>query len=226
MEDWLRLEKEVAWDSYHHFSFDFWRTIAFSNPNFKEARAQLIIEASNGKCKQGDVDNAFSHVGTDYNRRMEEEDYLLEPFKLYEKVFDLLEIKNVDVQSFANEIDNVFLENPPLISSGFDTFYKVLIRKNKSISITSNTAFVGGEVITEFLENIPGYEFDFMLYSNIERVAKPNPGIFERMKARAAELNEIDRSNLNFIHIGDNVRTDVEGAELANGDGYLIKDYS
>jgi FMN phosphatase YigB (HAD superfamily) len=157
---------------------------------------------------------------------MEEEDYFLKPFRLYQKVFDVLEIKNVDIQSFSNEINNVFLENPPLISSGFDTFYNILIQKNKSISITSNTAFVGGEVITEFLANILDYEFDFMLYSDIERVAKPNTEIFERMKSRAAELNKMDRFNLNFIHIGDNVRTDVVGAELANGDGYLINDYS
>lgn len=227
MDYWVRLEEHTKTIDYDHYSFDFWRTIAFSNPQFKESRAKLIIDLSGGRRSQEKIDNAFSIIGSEYNRRMEEENHFLRPHMLYAKVFDELQIDCSDIMCISENIDQLFLDYPPLISTGFERFYRTLNKNGKTTSISSNTAFVGGEVIRRFLiDRYPEFDFDFMLFSDIEEIAKPNAAFFDLMRSEIVKVKGARKDGLRFIHIGDNENTDVKGAEMAGGKGYFIKDYS
>jgi hypothetical protein len=39
---WKELIEGTSEDKYNHFSFDFWSTMAYSNPKFKNGRCELV----------------------------------------------------------------------------------------------------------------------------------------------------------------------------------------
>lgn len=230
MKDWTELKQHISKVSYDHFSFDFWRTIAFSNPKFKKYRTELIISLSRNNCSELDVEEAFRYVGISYNKRMEEEGFFLQPHDLYSEVFTRLCMPDVDAKNASERVDELFLKYPPIVSSGFEFFFQFLKNNgnsNHTNSITSNTAFISGDVIKLYLSTKhPELDFAFMLFSDSELIAKPNKEIFELMKLKARKLRSAYENEMDFIHIGDNHRTDVEGATKAGVKGFLISDYS
>ena len=211
---WEELSSYIHKNNLEHFSFDFWNTIAFSNPKFKTERSKLMFKIFEGKVSEQRISEAFSTVGDEYNKSFEAGSGTLTIDKLYERVFHYLGIlKFEDIQEVQNQIFKLFLQYPPSIDPSFKTFLKSFDHKKVKLSITSNTTFIPGRVIEQFLknQNLDKY-FSFLLFSDTEMVAKPNIEIFNRLINR---FEQIDKSKNPILHIGDNVGADYYGARNA-----------
>ncbi len=196
-----------------HYSFDFWNTIVISNPLFKRKRAEYLLNILNQDLTINEVNLAFEKVGKDYNRIVEEGSIILKPVELYKKVLEELNcVIPQKLDHLVNEIDQIFLQYPPSISSGFNDYLEIIIGSKKSISITSNTAFISGSTIKSYLNSIGlAVKFNFFLFSDEVGFAKPTTYIFKKLLSNIREYNPYISKN-EIIHIGDNILTDYLGA--------------
>ena len=212
--NWVDLNILIEQRTIKHYSFDFWNTIAFSNPQFKKERAIYISEFFNLYNKEEEINYAFSLIGEEYNFLMESQLSIISPEALYLKLLKKLKCnKEFDIKKIVEDIELLFLKYPPIIYSGFLNFLELIDSGNKTISITSNTAFISGNVIEKFLESIGLLnKFKFCLFSDRENYGKPHKSIFEKVYLKKKEFEP--GINLNeIIHIGDNLNTDYNGAK-------------
>lgn len=68
---WASLTSIISKNAYLHFSFDFWNTMVFPNPLFKEKRAELISQLTNKNYTPEAISKAFAKVGEEHNRLIE-----------------------------------------------------------------------------------------------------------------------------------------------------------
>ena len=222
MMGWKELIERTSEDKYDHFSFDFWSTMAYSNPKFKNGRCELIASLEDHRNSKEHIDKAFSKIGKEYNEAMEGSGIINNPEFLYRRVFKELGICESKVSFYQEKIEKLFLEYPPIFSSGFLQYYDHISQFKSTKSITSNTAFVSGEIILEALgQNLPNVCFDFSLFSDQIGCAKPSTEIYDIVKTRVSLLH-IEKSQIRILHIGDNEHTDFNGA-IKNGlDAFII----
>ena len=212
--NWSDLNILIEHRVIKHYSFDFWNTIAYSNPQFKKERAIYISDFFHLINKEEEINSAFALIGEEYNLLMENQSIIISPEALYLKVIKQLNcIKAVDIKKIVEDIEFLFLKYPPIIYAGFLDFLELIDNGNKTISITSNTAFISGSIIEKFLESIGLLnKFIFYLFSDRENYGKPHKSIFEKVYIKKKEFEP--GINLNeIIHIGDNLNTDYNGAK-------------
>lgn len=212
--NWVDLNILIKQRTIKHYSFDFWNTIAFSNPQFKKERAIYISEFFHLYNKELEINSAFSSIGEEYNFHMESQLGVISPENLYLKLVKKLKCnKEFDIKKIVEDIELLFLNYPPIIYTGFLDFLELIDGGNKTISITSNTAFISGSVIEKFLESIGLLnKFKFCLFSDRENYGKPHKSIFEKVYLKKKEFEP--GINLNeIIHIGDNLNKDYNGAK-------------
>jgi FMN phosphatase YigB (HAD superfamily) len=212
--NWADLNRFIEQEEIKHFSFDFWKTIAYSNPQFKRERIKYLSEYFSLTDKEEQINLAFTIIGDEYNFIQENKSAIISPEDLYLKVFNQLGFnEEVDVKKIQKDIEILFLKYPPNICQGFINFLELFDDKNITISITSNTAFVSGIVIQNFLESCNLLvKFKFCLFSDIENCAKPDKSIFDKVyKNTKAIQPDINLSEI--IHIGDNINSDYNGAK-------------
>lgn len=220
---WSEVQDILLEKSYKHRSFDFWRTVAYSNPKFKLGRAKLILDNSTESFDTKRVDAVFSEVGGSYNDKMESANKIKNPFALYKLVFEELRVKESKWEEVYNQINDFFLMHPPIIGSQFKSILPYLKENDGTNSITSNTAFVPGDVIEKFIHNssLRGL-FNFMIFSDKANTAKPNESIFNLMMNKL-KLLDLYSSGMKTVHIGDNYLTDYQGAENFGIKGILVE---
>lgn len=208
---WLELTDYMSAGKYLHYSFDFWNTIAFSNKKFKEERTDFIYNLFNEKYNKELIKKAFTEVGFDYNLSVDNNGKILNVNELYLKVFEYISVnENFDLEFIKTSIFNLFLKYPPSISENFIDTIDSNEHNNISLSITSNTAFIPGFIIEEFLKQIGILNtFSFCVFSDDVQVAKPNQKIFKIVFDR---LDNRIKSTIDVIHIGDNYKADYLGA--------------
>jgi len=199
---------------FKHYSFDFWSTIAFSNPKFKSERTKYFSKLFVYKIEQNLITKAFAEVGKNYNDIIESGGQTLSVDALYDSVFQKLNVKpGLLIENIKSDVFEIFLKYPPLIADDFFTFLNSIDLNSSSISITSNTAFIPGQVIETFLkENNLLNKFSFCIFSDLESVAKPNVEIFNRLLSKIT-FDGVEPRNV--IHIGDNLIADYQGANKA-----------
>tara|TARA_B110000046_G_C12932605_1_gene372133 strand:- start:315 stop:980 length:666 start_codon:yes stop_codon:yes gene_type:complete len=205
-EDWKQVDGLVHSDRISHVSFDFWRTLAFSNETFKSKRAQLI--RGNSKFNGFDIFAAFSKIGRDYNLKMETENEIISPLSLYIRVFEMLSISEGIYRELYEETLSLFLKYPPILNKNCLKSLSLIRKKGISCSITSNTAFIPGETILNFLTHSGILEnFKFCLFSDATGCSKPHDSMYQLVLD-----NAFVSSRKEILHIGDNQKSDIDGA--------------
>lgn len=186
-----------------HISLDFWGTIAQSNPDYRAAFNDVLV-------KRG-----FDLSEIDRIRRVHKNLHDDAPLHssagaptTAEVVNDFLihvGVKDADVAEVSSEIRRSFLDNPPIIDPNVVDVIRELPYSGITVSIGSNTNFVGGETI---LQTIPAMPFLFTLFSDQCGVSKPH-GLFFNTITRVYEACcGRDAKSVSFIHIGDDERYD------------------
>lgn len=214
---------------YRHYSFDLWLTLIKSNPLFKQQRSRLFHQQFNTQGKPlAEVEYIFRQVDVMVNSINETTGKNIDAEEMYLMVISLMNdnkicLQDIDIQTLYRQMENLLFEYLPVIycvNTGNVLSY-VKAQDNCTLSILSNTGFIKGSTLRKVLKELAiGQYFNFQLYSDEAGLSKPNKAFFqlmlnEVMALRPLPLNEI-------IHIGDNPKADIWGAEMAGINSMLV----
>ena len=77
--NWSDLNILIEQRTIKHYSFDFWNTIAYSNPQFKKERVIYLSEYFHLINKEEEINSAFALIGEEYNLLMENQSSIISP---------------------------------------------------------------------------------------------------------------------------------------------------
>ncbi|QKJ30617.1 HAD family hydrolase [Mucilaginibacter mali] len=214
---------------YKHYSFDLWLTLIRSNPQFKQQRARIFHERFNWLNKPlVEVERAFRQVDLMVNGINETTGKNIDADEMYLMVISLIndnqaDLHNIDIEALYQQMEDLVLEHMPLIYCDRTTEVLAYLKDNPACTanLLSNTGFIKGVTLRKVLHHLGiGRYFDFQLYSDEAGLSKPNPAFFQLMIDRAMALKQISLNEI--IHIGDNPRADVRGADMVGIGSMLV----
>jgi putative hydrolase of the HAD superfamily len=213
---------------YRHFSFDLWLTLIRSNPQFKQKRAELLMEFFMVKLKPEKVREIIHYYDVLSNRISEITGKHMDMEKIYLLVLrkagvNIGQLDNSLLLNFYKETETLFMKyKPVLMYPDIDRLFKKMVEHGKTINILSNTAFIQGSVLRRVLEYYELSDYvSFQLYSDETGYSKPNKEVFDMVFHKANNANDVSRAEI--VHIGDNEIADFEGARKAGLQSILIK---
>jgi FMN phosphatase YigB (HAD superfamily) len=221
---WDDLYNYTSHKKIKHYSFDFWNTIAFSNKNFKNKRTHYFYNLFDASITHKEIEIAFSSVGKDYNEAIELGASVKRSVDLYQEVVAYLGIseEKFNYDEILADVNQLFLENPPIIAKDFIAYFEKINTKHSSVSITSNTAFIPGKVIEMYLKEKSIFnKLSFCIFSDEVSTSKPNVKIFEILKNKS-RLGKQQLHQTEIIHIGDSYIADFRGSIDAGIDAFQI----
>lgn len=193
-----------------HLSIDFWRTLAFSNPEYSKRRLDFLenkldIEREMVKNtlteigRYADYYNSSGHITID---------------AMYQMVFAMLSKKsgspsimeNSLVKSIRSHIDDLFLEYPPLLNQ--ELFRLIDLNAYKTFNLSSNTGYISGSLIKTFLnDSLTELKMDFHVFSDEIGFSKPQSHFFDFLKSQV--------NSETITHLGDDFYADIYGANAS-----------
>ena len=198
-------------------SLDYWSTIVDASVNGaarRKSRNTKILEAAQQQGVFVDdelIRSAFSEADKVFHHFWEKEHRTPSTRHLTEVVFEDLGIHLFDeeLDAITTVFERSLLAGPPALSPGIEAF---LERHGAQFefAIISDTMFSPGYVIKEYLESkgIAKY-FSYYAFSDELGKSKPDIEVFKQIR------NQFGLEPSECIHIGDLLRTDVNGANNA-----------
>jgi putative hydrolase of the HAD superfamily len=195
-------------------SFDFWSTLVWSNPHYKRRRIELVATAFGSvgpaaaryalAVADAELDEATERTGHQYG--------LPDRLARIAALLGRPELTRGELDDLRDRHDNAFLRDPPtLTETMLPATLSALREAGYRLAVTSNTGFIAGRLLRATLPDVGlGWHiFEHLVFSDEVGHAKPAPEIFQHLTAlarcRAGEA----------LHVGDNKRTDVDGARAA-----------
>ncbi|HSI21250.1 MAG TPA: HAD family hydrolase [Verrucomicrobiae bacterium] len=202
-------------------SFDVWKTLIKSNPEFKPRREALFMEAFGIAPDQA---QEFSIVARNIDVACDEETdrtgIQFGPADRLRKIAEAMgcSVSEEAIEDAAQAAQTLFVELLPLWNEP-ELLNSLLRIKEKGIrlAIVSNTGFLDGvnmRLAFETMGLMP--HISTAIFSNEVGVAKPDPAIFRAL---------VDQSGVhpaNILHIGDNPLADYGGATRAGLQAVLL----
>jgi putative hydrolase of the HAD superfamily len=222
---------------YKHYSFDLWMTLIRSNPSFKQERTKFFYDHFNHKKKsKEEILAVFRRVDMLANALNERTGNSIGSEELHLMVVSAINdddnsvFRDLDPAKLYEEMEALQMRYPPIFFC--DDTPKVLSRLKQQdgetgFSLMSNTAFTKGKSLRKILDRL-GLEgfFDFQLYSDEEGWSKPNERLFRLMLDRIAGVRNAKGKEAiglkEIVHVGDNERADIGGANAIGISGVLI----
>lgn len=223
----LRFNKTMA--VYQHYSFDLWLTLIKSNPLFKQRRAAIFHQNFNTLGKSlSEVESIFRQVDLMVNSINETTGKNIDAEEMYLMVISIINdnkicLQDVDVQSLYQQMETLLLEHMPLIYCDRTAEVLAFLKDEPGITanLLSNTGFIKGITLRKVLNHLGIHQyFDFQLYSDEAGLSKPNKAFFQLMLDEVAKLKTVQPSQI--LHIGDNPKADIWGAEMAGVSSLLV----
>lgn len=208
-----------------HISFDLWLTLIKSNPLFKEKRAEYLAENFNPKgFSVEEVQNVIHKVDKVCNYVNEKSGKKRKAVYMYTSVLKRLGCKlgfnkSTDFYYLIKRMDQLFFEYPPvLLNDNITDTLAYLKLEGYSLNISSNTGFIEGPFLRQFLFTTElGNYFDFSVFSDEINASKPSKRFFECVhKSTSSKKSEI-------LHIGDNYNADFLGASQFGFKAFLLE---
>lgn len=218
-------------NSYKHYSFDLWLTLIKSHPSFKQERNRFFFDNFNQKGKSlEEVTRIFRQVDLMCNAINEKTGNNLEAEEMYLMVISAMNdhtisFHNIDLTKLYDEMEQLVFKHLPVIyCNNTSGALSRLKEENNTISLLSNTAFIKGRTLREVLKRLEIHHlFDFQLYSDEVGMSKPNQELFQLMiRTVTSGRKEGDINLKEIIHIGDNIKADIEGGSIAGISTLLI----
>jgi putative hydrolase of the HAD superfamily len=195
-------------------SYDFWATLALSNPGYRRRRVELMAAAFGGaspatieatsSAADDELDKGTLRHGHQYGFR----DRVLRTAALAGVPFAGDETTLRDLETSMSE---AFRREPPsLTESTLPQTLAALRRAGRRIAIVSNTGFVSGQLVREALGHLGLAELvDHTIFSDEVGHAKPGREIFQKLAALSGT------TEAEILHIGDHPVADYSGARAA-----------
>lgn len=194
-------------------TFDLWNTI-FENKFYSDFRLNLFILF----LKQVQIVYDLQKIKNSFNlafslpeRKYDENEHIYTEDRL-SKMLEILQIDLTESHKhlIKNLFEKVMLKDPPLLKKGVKQTLEELSSDYK-IGLISNTGITPGRIICKVFQGCEILKyFDVKIFSDEVRYYKPHKLIF---KTAIESLNCIPQ---NVIHIGDNLETDIKGAQDFN----------
>lgn len=210
---------------YQHYSFDLWLTLIKSNPSFKQERTRFFYDHFNQHQKTlEEVGRIFRKVDLLCNAINEKTGGNIDAEEMYLMVISEINdysnaFGNIDLAALYQEMDALVLKYLPVIycSETVRTLRRIKESPDRTVSLLSNTAFIKGSTLRRVLQELELERyFDFQLYSDETGMSKPNQKMFRLMLDHVAAVRKDQALPLNnIIHIGDNKKADIDGAQVA-----------
>ena len=207
-------------------------TLIRSNPAFKPARTKFFYDHFNrlGKTIE-EVALVFRQIDLMCNAINEKTGHNIDSEEMYLMVISHINdhqypLHEVDVSALYLEMESLVFKHLPLPYSA-DTHIvleKLTAVEGPTFSLLSNTAFIKGSTLKTVLKRIElDSYFDFQLYSDETGMSKPNEKFFQLMLDKVKEVRGGEQfSTQEIIHIGDNIKADILGAESLGISSLLI----
>lgn len=191
-------------------SFDIWKTLIKSNPEYKPTRDEHI--ANKLDLQTGLVKTALRQADIACDKESDQTGVQFGPIERLQSMCNILgtPLGHTALSTVAHEVQELFLQYPlqlmePELLKTLDN-----IRANRAIALTSNTGFIDGAYMREALRTVGIIDrTNHQIFSNEIGVAKPDTKIF----AKTAELLGVEASLI--THVGDNFDADYVGATKA-----------
>jgi putative hydrolase of the HAD superfamily len=216
---------------YKHYSFDLWLTLIKSNPVFKQERTKYFYSRFNFKHKSlEEVALIFRQVDLMVNAINEKTGKNIDADEMYVMVISIMNdystsFEDIDLDSLYCDMEELLLEHLPVLYDvkTLEVLDQIKNAGKSTVNILSNTGFIKGVTLRKVLSQLKLDKLlDFQLYSDENRLSKPNIKFFQLM------LDAIDRTihpqiGLHeIIHIGDNPVADIKGAQSVGIESLLI----
>lgn len=213
---------------YKHYSFDLWLTLIKSHPSFKQERNRFFFDNFNHKNKSlEEITQIFRQVDLMCNAINEKTGNNLEAEEMYLMVISAMNdhavsFHDIDLTKLYHEMEQLVFKHLPVIyCANTSAALSRLKEENYTISLLSNTAFIKGSTLREVLKRLEIHHlFDFQLYSDEVGMSKPNQELFQLMIKTVTSSKDIHLKEI--IHIGDNIKADIEGGSIAGISTLLI----
>lgn len=207
--------------SVKHISFDMWNTLIASNPEYVNARTRYLSTEYN-------LDPEFAKLGYTFTKHAIDDNFhhvpnVITSHEMLAKV--LLIEKDFDIKKSMDAFDTFFEQHPPIVLQETLDMLHNLVDKGYTISITSNTNFISGNILQRVLVDRWGVPFSFTLYSDLLSVGKPSAEMFDRVIKYADEYHPYIKPH-EILHVGDSIECDQHGGCSAGMMTLLIKNPS
>ncbi len=171
--------------------FDLWGTLAY-NKNHIGSYIQKVINIIGSENEE-----KFKELRKEwYIRNYNSDEFFT---KLLNKINKPVAFKDELVRLWNSQINNVALFDDSL------DILEILKRKGIKLVLLSNTIPISNESIKKL--NIHGY-FNIIYFSCNEGIMKPSPLIYQKI------LTKLNMKPEEVIVIGDQIETDIQGAEI------------
>lgn len=214
--------------AYTHYSFDLWLTLIKSNPLFKQRRSVYFFNNFNSLQKPlAEVERIFRQVDLMCNSINETTGKNIDADEMYLMVISLINdnqvcLPDIDLPTLFADMEKLLFECLPLLYS--DDTAQVLAQLKQAgctINILSNTGFIKGVTLRKVLHELDiAQYFDFQLYSDEAGLSKPNKAFFQLLLDKISAIRYVSLDQI--IHIGDNPKADIWGAESVGINSLLV----
>lgn len=222
---------------YKHYSFDLWGTLIKPNPAFQKARVEylhyLYLHLDTSHYSKDAIEHEVVNVSRKFNKINEitgvhtpcETMYLMHLQNVVSSKKYINDVTLKDLENIQTQINILFFENPPELYEGKKTkeILEQLRNTGASLSILSNTGYIQGAHLKKVLRTLEiAHIFDFMLFSDVTGLSKPNPLAFHHILEALSTLREGDCETNDIIHVGDSETADIAGANAIGIDSLLV----
>lgn len=207
-------------------------TLIRSNPNFKLERTKFFYDHFNQHEKTlEDVGIIFRQVDVMCNAINEKTGKNIDAEEMYLMVISAINnyhynLQDVDVAKLYTEMEALVFKYLPVVYSAETRSVLGKIKQQSadvSLSLLSNTAFIKGSTLRIILKEIELDEyFNFQLYSDEIGMSKPNNALFNLMVKTIQQTRPTPIALKEIVHVGDNAKADIYGAEQAGISSILI----
>ena len=135
---------------------------------------------------------------------------------MHPRLFDQLPDEAAD--RIIAAADEPFIQSPPSVHEYALNLLKLLKDEGLKVALISNTGFTSATMYRRWFTQLGWLEyFDVTTFSNEACVAKPTASIFQMT------LDELQRDPADAIHVGDQLHSDVMGANRVGMSTVWIK---
>lgn len=184
-------------------SFDFWNTFAIPNKDYAEARTHYL---ENFDISKEDYKKVKLHLDS----YAETDGLAVTPQIALSMLFPKHKNLTISLADVEQSLIGLFKKYPPKISDEVQESLNILVADGIEWGITSNTNFISGKVLSEFIygniTNKQAYGLVSEEYSDIRRHSKPSPYMFSKVQ------NNFLLEGREILHIGDHPICDYAGA--------------
>lgn len=208
-----------------NISFDLWLTLIRSHPQFKAKRAEMIADTYNPKGYSAEqIDVLIRNMDKIFDRFNESSGKKISADKMYLKILCELcdnedSLTLADGKKVEQAANDLFIEyTPQLLNQNIPQILEYLKDNGRVLNLSSNTGFIEGNTLSVVLRKLDlSKYFSFFVFSDEIGVSKPSPLFFQEVYGKA----NVPKSQI--LHIGDNAKTDYQGAIDFGFQALLIK---